>query len=210
MKYLKNKYLLFILSCSFTSFIFCQDKIYQPISFSKSFILGYDSNPLRLSYDEILELPDRPYLLADATNVFSRFIGLEHGIAVSSGTAALEVAVACIGLQPGDEVILPSFTIISCALAIIRQGGKPVLVDSEPGTWNMDVTQIEEKISSILFISLVFGFADFLRGFILTGFPWNLWAYSFSWSLESLQILSVIGLFSLNLFILLRYTRLNH
>ena len=82
-------------------------------------------------------------------NNFSKYNNRKYGIAVSSGTAALEVAVACIGLQPGDEVILPSFTIISCALAIIRQGGKRVLVDSEPGTWNMDVTQIEEKISSL-------------------------------------------------------------
>ena len=75
MEHLKNKYLFFILFCCFVSGIFCDNKIYQPISFSKSFVLGYDSNPLRLSYNEILELPDRPYLLADATSIFSRFIG---------------------------------------------------------------------------------------------------------------------------------------
>ena len=58
-----------------------------------------------------------------------------------------------------------------------------------------------KNLSSIFLISIAFGLSDFLRSKILTGFPWNLWAYSFSWSLESLQILSVIGLFSLNLFI---------
>ena len=61
---------------------------------------------------------------------------------------------------------------------------------------------IDLKISSILLISLSFSIFDFLRSFILTGFPWNLWAYSFLWSLESLQILSLIGIFSLNLFII--------
>ena len=57
----------------------------------------------------------------------------------------------------------------------------------------------DKNISSIFLISGIFSVADFLRSTILTGFPWNLWAYSFSWSIESLQILSTIGLFSLNL-----------
>ena len=54
----------------------------------------------------------------------------------------------------------------------------------------------DKNISSIFLISGIFSVADFLRSTILTGFPWNLWAYSFSWSIESLQILSTIGLFS--------------
>lgn len=74
-------------------------------------------------------------------------VGRLHGIAVCNGTAALEAAVAALGLQTGDEVIIPSFTIISCAAAVIRCGCMPVLVDSEQGTWNMDVTKIEEKIT---------------------------------------------------------------
>jgi len=75
-------------------------------------------------------------------------VGRKHGIAVSSGTAALETAVAALQLSPGSEVILPSFTIISCAAAIIRCGCVPVLVDSNPVTWNMDVKQIEDKITA--------------------------------------------------------------
>ena len=78
---------------------------------------------------------------------WAAYCGVKHGIAVSNGTVALEVAVAAGGIQPGDEVILPSFTIISCAAAIVEQGAVPVLVDCDPRTWCMDVTQIEEKIT---------------------------------------------------------------
>lgn len=75
-------------------------------------------------------------------------VGRSHGIALSSGTAALEIAVAALGLKPGEEVILPAFTIISCAAAVFRCGCVPVLVDSDPVTWNMDVEKIESKITS--------------------------------------------------------------
>ncbi len=78
---------------------------------------------------------------------FSKYVGKKYGVAVSSGTAALEVAVGAIGLKPGEEVIMPTFTIISCALAVVNYGGVPVFVDSEPDTWNMDPNKIEEKIT---------------------------------------------------------------
>ena len=58
--------------------------------------------------------------------------GQQHGIAVTNGSAALDVAVAALGLGPGDEVILPTFTIISCAASIVRAGATPVVVDCEP------------------------------------------------------------------------------
>jgi perosamine synthetase len=73
--------------------------------------------------------------------------GQRHGIAVMNGSAALDVAVAALDIGPGDEVILPTFTIISCAAAIIRAGAIPVVVDCEPVTWNMDPMQIESKIT---------------------------------------------------------------
>lgn len=75
-------------------------------------------------------------------------VGRKYGIALCNGTAALEVAVSALELQPGDEVIMPTFTIISCAAAIIRRGCIPILVDSDPATWNMDVSQIEAKITN--------------------------------------------------------------
>lgn len=71
----------------------------------------------------------------------------KYGIAVSNGTAALEIAVAAIDIKNGDEVIMPSFTIISCAAAVVKRGGIPVLVDSDINTWNMNVNEIENKIT---------------------------------------------------------------
>lgn len=78
---------------------------------------------------------------------FASSVGRKHGIAVSNGTAALDAAVEALGVGPGDEVILPTFTIISCVMQIVRSGATPVLVDCDPLTWNMDVTQIEAKIT---------------------------------------------------------------
>ncbi len=74
------------------------------------------------------------------------YCGRRFGIAMSSGTSALHAAVAALHLQPGDEVIMPSFTIVSCALAVIYSGGVPVLVDSDPRTWCMDVSLVRTKI----------------------------------------------------------------
>jgi perosamine synthetase len=79
---------------------------------------------------------------------FSSYLGSKYGIAVCNGTVALETALFAAGITKGDEVIMPTFTIISCASAALRLGAKPVLVDSEPETWNMDVTQIEGKITN--------------------------------------------------------------
>lgn len=79
---------------------------------------------------------------------FSSYIGAEFGVAVTNGTSAIEVALYAAGIGEGDEVILPTFTIISCVVALLRVGAIPVLVDIEPDTWNMDTTLVEENISS--------------------------------------------------------------
>ena len=75
------------------------------------------------------------------------YVGRKFATACSSGTAALDIAVAALNLQKGDEVILPSFTIISCAQALTKLGVKPVLVDSEYDTFNMKVDDIESRIT---------------------------------------------------------------
>lgn len=77
----------------------------------------------------------------------SAAVGRKYGIAVSSGTAALEVAAQALGIRAGDEVIMPTFTIISCAMAVTKLGAVPVLVDSDLSTWNMNVEEIESKIT---------------------------------------------------------------
>ncbi len=74
-------------------------------------------------------------------------VGRKHGVAVCNGSAALEVAVAALGIGPGDEVILPTFTIISCAAAIVRAGATPVVVDADPKTWNMRADLIERLVT---------------------------------------------------------------
>lgn len=79
--------------------------------------------------------------------LFAERCGRRYGIAVCNGSAALEAACAAIGLEKGDEVIMPAFTIISCAAAVVRAGAVPVLVDSDPLTWNMDVNRVEGKIT---------------------------------------------------------------
>lgn len=79
---------------------------------------------------------------------WAAYCGRRYGIAVCNGTTALQMAVAGLELKPGDEVIMPTFTIISCALAVIYNGGVPVLVDSDPNTWCMDVRRVENKITS--------------------------------------------------------------
>jgi perosamine synthetase len=78
---------------------------------------------------------------------WAEYCGMPYGIAVSNGTVALEIALACLDLQADDEVIMPTFTIISCAQALTMNRLRPVLVDSEPRTWCMDVNQVEAKIT---------------------------------------------------------------
>jgi perosamine synthetase len=79
---------------------------------------------------------------------WAAYCGMKFGIAVSNGTTALQVALGCLELGTGDEVIMPAFTIISCAMAIVEHGLVPVLVDSDPRTWCMDVSQIEARITN--------------------------------------------------------------
>ncbi|MBR8834038.1 MAG: DegT/DnrJ/EryC1/StrS family aminotransferase [Stigonema ocellatum SAG 48.90 = DSM 106950] len=78
---------------------------------------------------------------------FATRVGRKYGIAVSNGSVALDAAVAALKISLGDEVILPTFTIISCAASLVRAGAVPVVVDCDRNTWNMDVGQIEEKIT---------------------------------------------------------------
>lgn len=79
---------------------------------------------------------------------WATYCGMPHGIAVSNGSVALDVAVSLLDLKPGDEVIMPTFTIVSPAQSVIRAGGVPVLVDSDSRTWQMDVNRIEARITA--------------------------------------------------------------
>jgi perosamine synthetase len=78
---------------------------------------------------------------------FSNYIGVNFGIAVSNGSAALDIAVEALEIEKGMEVIVPAFTIISPVFSIIRAGLTPILIDSNDIDWNIDVTIIENRIT---------------------------------------------------------------
>ena len=78
---------------------------------------------------------------------FSEYCGVRYGIAVCNGTVALHLAIRALGIGEGDEVIIPSFTMIASAFAVCYTGAVPVFVDADPETWNIDVSKIEEKIT---------------------------------------------------------------
>ncbi len=78
---------------------------------------------------------------------FAAECGCKYSVACLNGTIALHLALVVLGLKPGDEVILPTFTMIATINAITYTGATPVLIDSEPITWNMDVQQLADKIT---------------------------------------------------------------
>ncbi len=85
--------------------------------------------------------------IAAFEEAFSHYCGKKYGITTTNGTTALHLGSVALGLHPGDEVIMPSFTIASTTFATLYCGGKPVFVDSTRDTWNIDVNKIEEKIT---------------------------------------------------------------
>ena len=78
---------------------------------------------------------------------FAAYCNSKYGISATNGTTALHLAAATLGIGKGDEVIMPTFTMIASPNSVIYTGAKPVLADSEMDTWNMDVTKIEAKIT---------------------------------------------------------------
>jgi UDP-4-amino-4-deoxy-L-arabinose-oxoglutarate aminotransferase len=78
---------------------------------------------------------------------FAAWCGVKHGIAACNGTAALHLALAALGLGPGDEVIIPDFTMVASAFAVCYTGAKPVFADACAQTWNIDAARVEEKIT---------------------------------------------------------------
>ena len=75
-------------------------------------------------------------------------VGLEHGAALSSGTAALHLALLLAGVEAGDEVLVPSLTFVATANAVRYLGGEPVFIDSDPDSWNMDATLLADELTS--------------------------------------------------------------
>ena len=90
-------------------------------------------------------------------------INRRYSVAVSNGTAALEIAIKALGIKKSDEVIIPNFTIISNAIAVIKQNAKPVLIDCDINRWNMKVEDIEKKITKktkAIMVTHIYSFAN--------------------------------------------------
>lgn len=78
---------------------------------------------------------------------FGKYCNVQHGIAVANGTVALHLALEALRIKKGDEVIIPALTFIATANAVKYTGAKPIFIDSEQRTWNIDPEKIEEKIT---------------------------------------------------------------
>ena len=81
-------------------------------------------------------------------NNMASYIGRKYATACANGSAAIDIAVRALELKAGDEVIMPTFTIISCAQSLVNHGVTPVLIDSDYSTFNINVEEIESKITS--------------------------------------------------------------
>lgn len=79
---------------------------------------------------------------------FAKYCDSKYAVAVCNGTVALHLALLALGIGKGDEVIVPSFTMAASAFAVCYTGAKPVFIDANKDTWNIDVNKIEEKITS--------------------------------------------------------------
>ncbi len=85
--------------------------------------------------------------VSEFEKAFAAYCGVKHGIAVCNGTVALHLALAALGIGPGDEVIVPDFTMAASAFAVCYTGAMPVFVDADPRTWNIDAARVEERIT---------------------------------------------------------------
>jgi len=111
-------------------------------------------------------------------NKLSKFLNRKFGCAVSSGTAALEIAIRSLDLKKNDEVIMPSFTIISNAMAIVKSLAKPILVDVNLDTWNIKIEDIEKKITKktkCLMIPHIYGLSNDMDKILKIAKKYNLY-----------------------------------
>lgn len=101
----------------------------------------------------VLDCVDTNWISSSGTYIpkfedaFAHYCGARHGVACSNGSTAIHLALAALGIGPGDEVIIPTFNLICAPNAVFLTGARPVLVDSEPRTWCLDPSLLEEKVT---------------------------------------------------------------
>jgi len=102
--------------------------------------------------DAVVAVMKTPHLslgpkLAEFETAFARYCGTQYAVAISSGTAALHLCMAAIGIRPGEEVISTPFSFVASSNCILFEGGRPVFVDIDPDTWNIDPARIEAAVT---------------------------------------------------------------
>jgi perosamine synthetase len=115
--------------------------VFQPVISNKdiiSVVRAIKNGEISGSYGDSITIFERN---------FAKFINTKYAAAVSNGTTALHLAVACLQLPKGSEIIISATTNIATALSVVHNNCVPVVVDSDPLTWNIDVEKIEEKIT---------------------------------------------------------------
>ncbi len=107
------------------------------------------SKQIKHAIDRVIKRSD--FVLGEDVKLFeaefAKFCHVQYAVGVSSGTAALFLALESLGIKPGDEVIVPDFTYIATALAVSYTGARPVFVDIDEKTYNIDVNKIEQAIT---------------------------------------------------------------
>lgn len=104
----------------------------------------------RLLLDECVRtrwVSSKGRFVGEFENAFASYCGIKYGVATTSGTSALHLALASLGIGPGDEVILPTLSFIATANPVTYCGAKPVFVDSLPDTWNLDPAAVEKAVT---------------------------------------------------------------
>lgn len=100
-----------------------------------------------LQSGSIMSIERRAHDIMSLETEYARYVGTKHCLALASGTAALHACMAAVGVEPGDEVIVPALSFLASATAVIHQQGIPVFVDIEPDTYNIDPRLIEDKVT---------------------------------------------------------------
>ena len=99
-------------------------------------------------------------VVSDFEEAMAASVGRKHGISVSNGTVAIDIAISALAFQKGDEIIVPSFTIISVINQILREGLVPRFVDCDPLTWNMNTDEVEGLIrNTVKSCAALYGFS---------------------------------------------------
>lgn len=98
------------------------------------------------AFDSNWIAPTGPHVDAFESEM-ARYLGIAQCAALSSGTAGIHLALRLLGVGPGDEVVLPTFTFVATAAAATYQGARPVLIDSDPNSWNLDPDLLAEELA---------------------------------------------------------------